>query len=112
MKIVESLIDRIERAVEPAKEQAMDYEAGEGKRDAAAGQEARAASVSVGDFSEQLTAGVLRAIDAHVAGRVGTGTGGAKRWPPHPVIWCGIWVRPPDFGPFDQSLMTEGLNEG
>jgi hypothetical protein len=111
MKIVESLIDRIERAVEPAKEQAMDYEADEGKRAASAGRETRAASVSVGDFSEQLTAGVLRAIDAHVAGRTGTGTGGGTRWP-HPVIWCGIWVRPPDLGPFDKSLMTEGLTEG
>jgi hypothetical protein len=112
MNIIKSLIDRIEHAVEPAEEQVMDYEAGEGKRTAASGQEARAATVSLGDFSEQLTAGVLRAIDAHVAGRVGTGTGGGTRLPPHPIIWCGIWVRPPDLGPFDKGLLNEGVSEG
>jgi hypothetical protein len=94
MSIIKSLIDRIEHAVEPAEEQAMDYEAGEGKRTAASGQEERAATVSLADFSEQLTSGVLRAVDERAA-RLGRPKGGGDGpiGPRDPWIWCGYWIK-------------------
>jgi len=64
--------------------------------------ETRAATVALADFSEQLTAGVLRAIDAQNR----RGTGGDFPW--HPDIWCGLWIRPP--GPVIDRDMPTGLN--
>jgi hypothetical protein len=75
----------------------MDYEKSAAKPAAAA--ETRAAAVTVADFSEQLSLGVLRAIDAQRAAR--PPKGGVN--PYEPWIWCGIWVRPSD--PFDPKLM-------
>jgi hypothetical protein len=98
MNIIQSLIDRMEHDTAPEEEQAMDYQAGEGKRTAAAGQESRAASVSLADFSEQLTSGVLRAFDERAARSSRpnpedpTGGGGGRPIGP-PWIWCGYWIR-------------------
>jgi hypothetical protein len=82
----------------------MDYQ-GDDRKTAAFEKEGRAQRISLGDFSEQLTAGVLRAVETHVRD-----TGGGRRWPPHPVIWCGIYVRPPEIGPFDPQL-AEGAEK-
>jgi|GEM_PF-4048584 len=67
--------------------------------------EARAANVALADFSEQLTAGVLRAIAAQKR----VGTGGDIPW--HPHVWCGIWIRPPD-PVFDHALSTDAKAQG
>lgn len=71
----------------------MEYKAGEGKSSASA-REVRAQSVSLGDFSEQLTAGVLRAVDERAARqpRLGPGDPGGGNIGP-PWIWFGYWIR-------------------
>lgn len=109
MSILKSLIESIEQEGPSRKEQAMDYESGDKARSASA-QESRAATVGLADFSEQLTAGVLRAIDAQTATRGDRPTKpGDPGWPP--IIWCGIWVRPAD-PVFDVSLATDAVKHG
>jgi hypothetical protein len=76
-------IGRIERG----EEQAM------GEPKASAG--ARAATVGIADFSEQLSSGVLRALDGHVRQSQG---GAGKTY--KPWIWAGIWI---GIGPNDPS---------
>ena len=75
------------------KDRAMDYE-GDGRTTAGfeVEGERRAAAVGVADMSEQLAAGLLRALDARQS-RVGPGTGGGRL---PPWVWCGIWVLPSD----------------
>lgn len=74
---------------------------------------ARAASVGIADFSEQLSSGVLRALDAHA--RMPQ-TGGGKVY--KPWIWAGIWIGPHDgggpFGPGGAGgpLGGGGINQG
>ena len=53
----------------------------------------RAASVGIADFSEQLSSGVLRALDSHA--RQSQGLGKIYR----PWVWAGIWIGPHDGGP-------------
>ncbi|MEA1013813.1 hypothetical protein [Sphingosinicella sp. LY1275] len=53
--------------------------------------ESRASSVGVADFSEALSSGVLRALDAQLARPISGKT--FKPW-----IWAGIWIGPD--GPF------------
>lgn len=52
----------------------------------------RAASVGIADFSEQLSSGVLRALDSHA--RQSSGLGKVYK----PWIWAGIWIGPNDGG--------------
>jgi hypothetical protein len=71
---------------------------------------ARAATVGVADFSEQLSSGVLRALDAHA--RLPQ-TGGGKVY--KPWIWAGIWIGPHDGGgPFGGGTLPGGggINQG
>lgn len=72
----------------------MDYES-DGRKTAAfeSEMEARAVGVNVADFSEQVSRGVLRALDDHHAGRPRTGDNGFWPW-----IWFGLWIGPIDRG--------------
>ena len=54
----------------------------------------RATSVGIADFSEQLSSGVLRALDSHA--RAAPQAGGGKVY--KPWIWAGIWIGPHDGG--------------
>ena len=72
----------------------------------------RAQTVGVADFSEQLSSGVLRALDAH--SRMPQ-AGGGKTF--KPWIWAGIWIGPHDGGgPFGGGaggpLGGGGINPG
>ena len=69
-------------------EQGEDGAMGEPKANTAT----RAATVGVADFSEQLSSGVLRALDSHARQSQGLG----KIY--NPWIWAGIWIGPQDGG--------------
>lgn len=70
----------------------------------------RAASVGIAEFSEQLSSGVLRALDSHARAA-------PKGQVYKPWIWAGIWIGPNDGGgPFTGAaggpLGGGGINQG
>jgi hypothetical protein len=71
----------------------------------------RAASVGIADFSEQLSSGVLRALDSHSRQQQAGGSKIYKPW-----IWAGIWIGPHDgggpFGPGGAGPLAGGGSVG